>query len=277
MSFTLPKLPPALRLPATLIGAALLVGGCYWAVSRLDLDPGDLRLGPLLMNLIVVQTIILAIAATTLRISARVIGRALTFRTALNTVAYANFAEILPLPGGALVRGAALMQSGASLGHATSIVTLTAILTLALLISLSSAALILLGTPEAWVTLAVALAALIGTLAMIWRRAGARLALAVLGIRLVTAAAGATSIYLALSALSEPGNWIEAALLTVAASLGSAVAVIPAGLGISESIAAGLAALTSVPPAAAFLAVALHRALGLLASLGIIAVSRLWP
>ena len=211
----------------------------------------------------------------TLGLSARVVGTQIGFRKALSTVAYANFAETLPIPGGALVRGAALMGSGASLGQATSVVTLTAILTLCLLASLSAAALAILGTSSAWLVLAVTLAGLLVSLAAIRRRAGTSLTLSVLGVRLLTAAIGAVSVYLALATLSEPSAFIEAVILTVSASLGAAVAIVPAGVGISESIAAGLAALTSVAPAAAFLAIALHRALGLLASLAIVGILRL--
>lgn len=275
MTLRLPQLPSRYRLPATLLGAALLIAGSAWSALRLDLSWSELRPLPLLALLVVVQPLLLSVAAITLGLSARVVGTQIGFRKALNTVAYANFAETLPIPGGALVRGAALMGSGASLGQATSVVTLTAILTLCLLASLSAAALAILGTSSAWLVLAVTLAGLLVSLAAIRRRAGTSLTLSVLGVRLLTAAIGAVSVYLALATLSEPSAFIEAVILTVSASLGAAVAIVPAGVGISESIAAGLAALTSVAPAAAFLAIALHRALGLLASLAIVGILRL--
>lgn len=274
MTLRLPHLPPRLRLPATILGAVLLVGGSAWSVVRLNLTWSEVRTAPLLANLLVVQPMLLAVASFTLGLSARVLGTRIGFRHGLNTVSYAAFAETLPLPGGAMVRGAALMGSGASLGQAAGIVTLTAVLTLALLIALSAGALALLGTSEAWAVLALALAALAVTLGLIWQRAGTVLSLSVLGIRVVTAAIGAVSIYTALAALGQPAGLLEAVLLTVSASLGAAVAIVPAGVGISESIAAGLAALTTVAPEAAFLAVALHRALGLIASLCIIGLFR---
>jgi hypothetical protein len=270
---TPPTLSPALKLPATILGVALLIGGTFWSLARLDIGWSEVRLLPLVANLVLAQSALLAIAAITLRLSAKAVGTEIGFREALRFVAFATFAEILPLPGGALVRGAALMRSGASLGGATSIVTLTAILSLALLVAMSAAALIGLGTPEALPVLGLALVGLLASFAVIARRAGFALSLAILAIRLFTAAAGAVSIYLALVTLAQPAGILEAALLTVSATLGSAVMVIPAGIGISEGIAAGLATLTNVAPEAAFLAVAIHRALGLLASLMVV----LWP
>ena len=271
--FAIPKLSPRLRFSATLLGATMLAGGALWSLARLDLGIGQINPKPLFINLLLVQPILLAIAAITLRLSALAVGTTFAFGDALKYVSYATLAEILPLPGGALVRGAAIVKSGASLAAATSIVTVTAILSLGLLIALSASSLIALGTPEAWPILTLALIALLVTFGMIARRAGIVLALAILGIRMATTAAGVVAIFLSLASIGQPSGVLEAALLTVSATLGSAVAIVPAGLGISEGIAAGLASLTSVPPAAAFLAVAIHRALGLLVSWVVVLVA----
>jgi hypothetical protein len=201
VSLSLPKLPPKLRLPATVLGLAIIVAGSIWSISGLGITWSDMRPGPLLLNLLVVQPLILAIASVTLSLSARAIGSTVGFRGGLTTVAYATLAEVLPLPGGALVRGAALMKSGATLRDATSIVTVTAVMSLALLVSLSAAALAMLGTTQAWIVVAPSLAALVISLEFVRRRAGLRLTLAMLAIRIVTAVAGAGSVYLALAAL----------------------------------------------------------------------------
>lgn len=57
---------------------------------------------------------------------------------------------------------------------------------------------------------------------------------------------------------------IESGLIFSFATIaGSAAAIAPAGLGISEAFSAGLAPIVSVAPATAFLAVALNRIVGL--------------
>lgn len=60
-------------------------------------------------------------------------------------------------------------------------------------------------------------------------------------------------------------GWVDAALYAIAPTLGAAVAIVPAGLGVNEAIAAGLATLIAASSASAFLAIALNRVLGLVA------------
>ena len=268
-----PKLSQAQRAIAASIGAAILIAGAVYSVRRLAVGWSDINTAPLLINLFFVQPAILALAAITLRLSGLAVGADIGLMAAARAVGYATFAEILPLPGGALVRGAALMRAGADLGHAARIVTVTAFLSLALIILVASTALFLLGTAEA---LPLILAGLAATFFFAWRinrRAGLGLTIAVVAIRLGTVAASGLSVFLALRTIAEPGTLIEALIVSVSGTLGSVVTIVPAGLGIGEGIAAALATLTGIAPAAAFLALALHRTLALLASL----VAALWP
>ena len=275
MTLSKPQMPERLRLPAILLGCIFLIGGVVWSIARLDLAFSELKPVPLLANVFIVQPAILAVAAVTLGISARVVNSRINFSASLKAVSYSSFAEILPIPGGALVRGAALMRSGADLRSTTYVITLTSILTLTLLGSLSSGALLMMGTTQAWPVLALTILATLFILVSIAKRVSIAVTAAVVGARLATAAVGALSIYFALAAIAAPSGALEATLLTVSGSLGTAVSIVPAGLGISEAIAAGLATLTDIRPEAAFLAVALHRALGLVASLAILVAMRL--
>lgn len=270
---TIPKLTPVQRAVASLIGATLLTVGVIYSVRRLGIGWGDVSPLPLLINLCLIQPAILALAAITLRLSGRAVGTQIGFAPATRAVGYANFAEILPLPGGALIRGAALVRAGANLGQAASIVTLTAFLSLALIVLIASFALFLLGISEA---LAVMVAALAGSFVFAWRilrRAGLALTAGIVAIRFGTIAASAISVFLTLASIAAPASLTESLIISVSGTLGSVVTIVPAGLGISESIAAALATMTSIAPAAAFLALALHRTLALVASLG----AAFWP
>lgn len=270
---SLPKLGPTQRALASTLGAAILIAGAAYSISRLDIRWSDIATTPLLMNLFFVQPAIVALAAITLRLSGLAVGAQIALMPAARAVGYATFAEILPLPGGALVRGAALVRAGADIGRAARIVTVTAFLSLALIVAVAASALTFLGTPEA---LPLAVAGLIATVFFGWRihrSAGLWLTAAIVAIRLGTVAASGVSVYLALRTLSEAGTLTEALIVSVSGTLGSVVTIVPAGLGIGEGIAAALATLTGIAPAAAFLALALHRTLALLASL----VAALWP
>jgi uncharacterized membrane protein YbhN (UPF0104 family) len=52
-------------------------------------------------------------------------------------------------------------------------------------------------------------------------------------------------------------------VLTISAVLGSAVSIVPAGLGVRELVGAMISPLISVLPAQAFLAIALNRIFGM--------------
>lgn len=270
---SLPKLTPAQRNLAAVLGAALLIAGAVYSVRRLDIAWSDIDAAPLLVNLCLVQPAIVALAAITLRLSGLAVGADIALMPAARAVGYATFAEILPLPGGALVRGAALVRAGAAMRRAAGIVTVTALLSLALIVLVAALALVVLGTPEAW---PLVIAGFAGTAVLAWRihrSAGLALTAGIVAVRLATLAAGGISVFLALGALGAPAPLPDAFVVSVSGTLGSVVTVVPAGLGIGEGIAAALATLTSIAPAAAFLALALHRTLALLASL----VAALWP
>ncbi|KIC40179.1 hypothetical protein RA27_15230 [Ruegeria sp. ANG-R] len=254
---------PSIRRRLRITGLLLLLIGVGWSVSALDLTWSDLSLYYVALNVCILTPALLFVAAITFRFTAASASEGVSTIQALRIVAHANVAELLPLPGGALVRGAALVDAGASAGVATRLVLLTALLTLGLTIALSSAALVALDH-RAWVWLTmISLTGVAITLFLLSRQAEARLLAGMVVIRLVSFTLSAARLVLAFAALGHTATWLEAALYTVAPSLGATVGIFPAGLGLNEAVAAGLAKLIASAPAPAFLAVALNRVLGL--------------
>ncbi|MEL6167667.1 MAG: hypothetical protein AAFR35_03190 [Pseudomonadota bacterium] len=253
-------------------GFLLLLGGTVWSVRLLDLDFWSLRPVPLVINLLVFAPLVLMVAAVTLRQTAAALGRQIPLRRAVAIVAHANVAELLPIPGGALVRGAALVQAGATMGDATRMVVITAVLTLSLSVACSALAFVWLGQPIGWLLVAGGGASAAVSAVLIWRKAGLWLTTGIVAIRFVTIGLSTVAVWLSFSALAHPASLVEAALLVVSATLGTAVSIVPAGLGINEAIAAGLARLVAIDAAAAFLAVALNRVVGLAAGAALVAM-----
>ena len=267
---------PALRRALRIAGSALLIGGAIWAVATLDLTWADLSLPHLMLNVFVLTPAMLALAAVAFRITAGAIGREVSAGQALRTVAAANVAELLPLPGGAVVRGAALVEAGARVGEATHIVLMTALLTLGLTVALSATALGLLADPV-WHGLGLAaLAGVAAILALLSRRVGPGHLAAMVAVRVVTLAVTVLRLGVAFATLGTVIGWDEAALYAVAPTLGATVGIVPAGLGVNEAIAAALAALIAASPATAFLAVAMNRALGLAAGAALVLGRSFW-
>lgn len=253
------------RLPLSAAAAVLFFAGLGLSVRSLDLRWDQVSIGAILL-IIILGPFNLALGSLSLQITARALGRRIGFRTGLGVSAIGSIAELLPLPGGAMARGAALMHAGAGLRESTWIVTLTAVLTLAMATVLASIPLVATGSITGYAFLGTGV---VGTsLATLWimRRAGHFVAGAMIATRLAILALNVARLSAAFAAIGMAVGPIDSGLFVISTSLGSTVAIVPAGLGVSEAIAAGLASLIEVPPAAAFVAVALNRVLGLCVS-----------
>ncbi|NRD90096.1 hypothetical protein C8024_12460 [Sphingopyxis sp. BSNA05] len=73
-------------------------------------------------------------------------------------------------------------------------------------------------------------------------------------------------LYLCLLALNVPAEFGQASVLTVSGFVGSSFSIVPAGLGIREGVSALLGPLVGLTAAAAFLASAANRIIGLIVS-----------
>ncbi len=266
----------AIRTSFEVLGLAVLAFGAAWAVSSLDLTWSDISPLHLVLNLLVLTPALLGFAAVSLKITSGAIGRDVPNVLALQVVAAANVAELLPLPGGALVRGAALVKVGAGVGEAARVVLLTALLMLGLTLALSGMALGALSDAIWYWIAAAALAAVLVVLVLLTRHAALRYLVAMVVIRLVTLAVTVLRLVVASATLGSDFGWIEATLYSAAPTVGAAVGIVPAGLGLNEAIAAGLATLITASPATAFLAVALNRALGLAVGAGLVLGGSFW-
>jgi len=162
--------------------------------------------------------------------------------------------------------------------QATHLVLLTALLMLGLTLALSTAALGFLADPIwFWLTLGGVLGVLV-VLGQLSRHANPKYLAAMVAIRLLSLALTVLRLILAFASLGLTLGWFEAALYAAAPTLGAAVGIVPAGIGVNEAIAAALAMLIAASPATAFLAVTLNRMLDLVvgAALMLGLTSRRW-
>lgn len=246
-------------------GLSVLIGGAVWSYSKLGLHLSEISGWLLVLNLLVLSPLLLVLAGISLMVTARVLKLNIPLSKSIETSAMANVAELLPLPGGAFVRGAALVQAGARVKQSARIITLTSILTLSMTLAFSASACGYLGVGPGWWFAALGLVGVIISLHLIARETGRRMLLELLVVRLVMLGLSTFRLAVSFATIGVAASFGQAAVYTVATSLGSAVAVVPAGFGVNELIAAALATLISGSPAAAFLAVALNRTLGLIA------------
>lgn len=247
------------RIMFTALGALLLLAGLIWSLTSQDVTWSRLHILPWLPYLLGLGLCSFLASAKSLQVSAHMARTDIGDRASLAYIASANLAELLPLPGGALLRTLAIRQAGASLGRSSSVILLSAVLTLALSLALAGGALGGLGYLVGWLLLAAGGAVSIALVFLIARISALPVAGYALALRLVLLGLSGLRLLCALHLLGEAASLLDAVLLSVSITAGTAVSLIPSGIGVSEALAAGLATLTTTAPALALLAVVLNR------------------
>jgi hypothetical protein len=254
-----------------MLGIVLVVflGGAIWSFVALDLSIGDLKWAPLLLIALILAPLTAALNALEFSVSARILDRRIPFLDALRTALFATAANLLPLPGAALVRVGKLKHMGARIGGAVSSTVLMGLVWLGLALVIAGLAFVVRGSFPAGVMFLAGGAA---SLALSWllfsrhvtepeRRL--ELAIAVVGVEILFVLVGAIRLFVVLVAIRAPVEPSQALVLNVSGALAATVGIFPAGLGLREGIAAALAPLVGLKPAYGFFSGALNRVLGM--------------
>lgn len=255
------------RGPLTVLGVMLFASGSWLSFRHLGVSPAVLRSGPLLA-LILLAPVSLLYGGIGLQLLALGVGTPIRLGPATARSAYATLAEILPIPGGAIVRTSTLMAQGARVGQSWTLVLLAAILWISLAMLGCAATLLARGLSGGAALALLGGAATFGASIGLARFGGWRLAALNLLHRLTGLALIALRLRLAFQCIGVAVAGRDTLPFALANVAGSAASIAPAGLGISESFAAGAAAWVAVAPAAGFLAVGLDRIILLIASGG---------
>ena len=259
------------RWPLTALGALLLVVGVAWSLERLEFDPAQIDIGLVALVALVLIPAGMVVAAINLQLMGRAVGTRITFKTAFAATVYGRIAEVLPIPGAAMVRGAALMQSGAKMGEALTIMVWSSLLSLAMVGLCASVPLIMALPAAGWLLAAGStLGALISGV-WVLRQSGAGLLGSMVAVRFAYIVLGALRFWACFAAIGFPLSLANSALFVVSSTITNFVGIVPGGLGISEFLSAGLALLVDVAPSQAFLAAAINNILTL-AMAGVVAL-----
>jgi hypothetical protein len=263
--------PRTRRWLAALGGAAVLVAVVV-SIRALEVRPADLRLGPLLLVLLVLTPLTIAANAAELRVMATATApQRLSWADALQAVVVATAANLLPLPGAAVVRVQALRIRGASAGAATAINVAGAGVWLGTGLLVAGGALLVVGEPDrrwaAGIALLVGLAGSLVSLVVVGRAAlpgrAVRSAVALVGVEAAVTVLHGVRLLVVLAALQVTLGVEQALVIALSAPLAAAAGVMPAGIGIAEALAGLLAPLVALPPAAGVAATGINRILGL--------------
>ena len=248
-----------------LVGATVVfVLGSAFALTRLDIRLHDLNLVAVVVLVVVGVPAAAAATAVEYWYSARVVHHPINARHAISVTLTATAANLLPLPGGSLVRIHGLHQKGARVGAAFSATLGMGLVWVGVA---TVAGVVPLLFHEAFLAALAFFAGGIIVLIAGWaalRRAtpdgdGWRWFIGAVAIEVVSVLVGTTRTLLALMAIGVSAGFGEALVLTISAALAAAIGIFPSGLAIRELIAAALAPLVGIEPAAGFLAASVVR------------------
>jgi hypothetical protein len=265
--------PPQRVRGALLVGAGIAVAvGVVLSIRALDIGWADLRLAPLLAALLLITPATILLNGAELKVMATIVGRGdqrLGWRASLRATVVATAANLLPIPGGALVRIAAVRSVGVRTTSATAINLVGA---------------------GAWVAAGLLIAAVAGLTVAPWGAVGVAAGLGIAGVIVVlgmihrlsdegatwwstgalflvegaTAVVHGLRLWLVLLALGVEVSIRQGLALGAGAPLAAAAGVFPSGLGLAEALTAVIAPIVALPAAAGFAATALGRVVGLL-------------
>lgn len=234
----------------------------------------DLRWGPAVLILVAgVPLTLIANAFEFILIGASANHR-IPFMKAFEISIIASAANMLPLPGGAITRVAWLKNAGVDIKRSAIITFLYALLWLGISFFLSGICIVSTGNDLIAGTfiffgICVVVSCVYTMIkynvkhAIIWGAIFQRTAIT---------AIEAFRIWLCFKAIGADISFIQAGIFLISGVLGSAVSIVPAGLGIREGVSALLAPIAGIHAGTGFLAAAANRifALFLLAPLAII-------
>lgn len=251
------------RVPILLTAALVFVVCMAWSVQALGLSLRALRWWPIAAVAALVPVSIW-FNAIELQLCARAAGGRMSMPSALGHSTTATISNILPIPASIVVRGNALVQSGASLATSGKIILAAGLLWFFIATAISAFAIL---RPPAGALLGSGfLAAAFVICVWIARRSSVGVAAAFALIRAALLGIMIVRLYFCFAAINAPLPISETAVYALASILGSAVAVVPAGIGVAEGIGALIATASGGSPAAAFLSLGFNRVVGLVGS-----------
>ncbi len=242
-----------------------LLVGIYLSISAQPAMFQNVSTGPLLLLAAVAVPLTILLNSIEFILSAKLLGRHVGLKSAAETVIIGGVANMLPLPGGVIVRVAALKAEGANAAQGGSILLFVALIWA--VVSFAYAGSWLLALEAVWLG---ALFLMIGIAGMAFcfvlsarflddRIATIQMFLCKIAMVLVDA----IRLFLCFLAIGVMTSFGQASVLTVAGFLGSSISIVPAGLGVREGFAALLGPIAGISAGAAFLATAMNRIVGL--------------
>ncbi len=240
--------------------AVLFAYGLYRAIDRRPDLLDNLQWLPIAGTLMLVPVTLLLMTIRFM-VSCRAIGSQITLRSSWKVVILGSAANILPIPGGIMVRVAAMSRGGASLGKSIGINLDLTVCWLGVAALYSAVAAAAVGnSPLGMVFLCIGAGSVGLSMWLLIRRTGrGAMSVTLAGIQTIATLVDIVRVWLCFQALGLTEHLVKVMGLSISSVAGSIVTVIPAGLGVREWVAALLAPVFQLAPEAAYLGSTLNR------------------
>lgn len=254
------------------VAGVAFVAAFAFGLRALPAGEVDLRWWPFVVLVVLAVPATSAANALEYVVTARIDGQRARFGDAFEIAVLSSAANLLPLPGAALVRIRALRRGGSSGRRAVSVTAVVGGAWLAVSLVAAGIALVLARPPDVDDTVVAVVctgglvglsAALVAVRAVAPRGRAGRLGAALVAAELLAVAVGALRYLLVLHGLHLGAGVAQAVSLTVAGPLASAVGFVPGGLGIREALAGLIAGPVGLAGTVGVLATAVDRLAGL--------------
>jgi len=188
-------------------------------------------------------------------------GGVISFRRALGYSSTATIANVLPVPASTMIRGAAVVESGASIAESGKIIVAAGLLWLAMASAITALAIFpgIIGLLFCFGGLSVCAALIV----WITLKSDFLISIQFVVVRAVMIGLLMLRLFMCFMTINAGIRLIDTAVFSVVGIVGNVAAIVPAGIGVTESLGALLAPASGTVAAAAFLALALNRLTGL--------------
>lgn len=247
---------------------ATLAAGLFFGATALalrDLPPLAVQWPALALATLVGVPMVVACNAAEYRVSAGLVGAQVGLARSIRVSVLASTANLLPVPGSAVVRTQALRTAGTSTGRAVSATGVVAVVWLGFTFAGAGALLLGAGTGSTAGVLLLAAgvgAVALAALAIVFGLRPTDPAAAVVRVLAVEAAlvvVAAVRLWLVMRGMGYEASIGQATALSIAAVVASATGLLPGGLGVRELVAAGISPVVGLPASVGLATTAVAR------------------
>lgn len=244
------------------VALCLFAGGLFLSLRANPDILGHLRAGPLLIIFSVTLPAGMALSALDFQVLARLSGATIGFWSAVQVNIYSRAANMLPIPGSIAVRMAVLKGHGTAFHRSGGLILLMTAIWGGIGFCFSAAWLAIQAPPAlagAFAAIGIAILTACAVVAHRKRLDWPLLSQAA-GLRFALVVVEALALMLALRAIGVDAGYHQTAILVVASFMAG---IVPAGIGVRETLIALLAPIAGIDPATGFLAATAARITGM--------------